>query len=182
MSPKASRPVGAPGDEPAEPDLPPGYVRMSRPKRRPEPISWWWKSAGLVVVLAAAVITIMYIVKGPDPRESARGTANLVAESLTDADMSAFRSYVCDSDKLEVPDSWMQMGTTSVLDASYEHDGVATATLTTSKRPDVDLAVLLHSKDEQWCVVVVTICPRYLDAPSASAIPDVKGCRTRPGR
>jgi hypothetical protein len=182
MSPKASRSADEPGDETAEPDLPPGYVQMSRPKRRPEPVSWWWKSAGLVVLLAAAIITIMYIVKGPGPRESARGTTNLVAESLTEADMPTFRSYVCDSDKLEIPDSWMDMGTTSVLDVSFEHDGVATATLTTSKRPDMDLVLLLHSKDEQWCVVVVTTCPRYLDAPSASAMPDVKGCRNRPGR
>ncbi|MBP2326579.1 hypothetical protein JOF56_006964 [Kibdelosporangium banguiense] len=180
MSPKASRSADEPGDEPGQADLPPGYVRMSRPK--PAPVSWWWKSAGLVVLLAAAVIAIMFIVKGPDPRESARGTAKLVAESLTDADMSDFRSYVCDSGKLEIPDAWTQMGSTSVLDVSSERDGVATATLTTTKRPDMDLVLLLHSKDEQWCVVVVTNCPRYLDAPSASSLPDVKGCRGRPGR
>jgi hypothetical protein len=178
MSPKASRPA----DEPAEPDLPPGYPRISGPERREEPVSWWWKSVGLVVLLAVAVTTIWFIVKDPDARESARGTASLVAESLTDADMPEFRSYVCDSDKLEIPDAWMQLGATSVLDTSFERDGVATATLTPSKRPDVDLVVLLNSKDEEWCVVVVTICPRYLDAPSASAMPDVKGCRSRPGR
>lgn len=184
MSPKASRPAGAPDDEPVapDPDLPPGYVQTSRPKPGPEPVSWWWKSTGLVVLLAAATLGIWAIVKDPDPRESARGTANLVAESLTDADMADFRSYVCDSDKLDIPDSWMQMGTTSVLDVSFEHDGVATATLTTSKRPEIDLAVWLQSKDEQWCVVVVTICPRWADAPSASPTPDLRGCRNRPGR
>lgn len=178
MSPKAARPAD---DEPAEPDLPPGYIQTSRPKR-PEPVSWWWKATGLVVLLAAAVVTMWYIVKDPDPRESARGTAGLVAEALTDADMAEFKSYVCDSDKLQIPDDWMRLGTTSMLGVSGENDGVASATLTTSNRPDIDLALLLHSEDEQWCVVVVTICPRYLDAPSASTLPDVKGCRSRPGR
>jgi hypothetical protein len=178
MSPKAARPAD---DEPAQPDLPPGYVQTSRPKR-PEPVSWWWKSTGLVVLLAVAIFGIWAIVKDPDPRGSARGTANLVAEALTDADMADFKSYVCDSDKLQLPDDWMQLGATSMLGVSGESDGVATATLTTSKRPDIDLVVLLESKDEQWCVVVVTVCPRYLDAPSASGMPDVKGCRSRPGR
>jgi hypothetical protein len=179
MSPKASRPSG---DEPAEPDLPSGYVEVSRPKRAAEPVSWWWKSAGLVVLLAGALVAIWAVVKGPDPRESARGTAKLVAESLTDADMADFKSYVCDSDKLDIPDSWMQMGSASALGVSSEHDGVAMATLTMSKRPEMDLAVLLQSKDEQWCVVAVTVCPRWADAPSASAIPDLNGCRNRPGR
>lgn len=182
MSPKASRPADESGAEPDELDLPPGYRQVSAPKRRAEPVSWWWKSAGLVVLLAAAIFAMWSIVKDPDPRESARGTARLVAESLTDADMPAFRSYVCDSDKLDIPDAWMQLGTTSVLDVSSESDGVATATLTPGKRPEIDLVVLLQGKEEQWCVVVVTICPRYLDAPSASSMPDLKGCRTRPGR
>jgi hypothetical protein len=185
MSPKASRPAGAPDDEPEEPDLPPGHVRISPPKRRPEPVSWWWKSAGLVVLLAAAVIALTYILEGPDPRESAQGTIELVAESLTDADMAALRLYVCDGDKLEIHDSWLQMGTTSVLAVSErqtQREREAWATLTTSKRPDMDLFVTVRSKDVQWCVAAVAICPRYLDAPSASALPDVNGCRARPGR
>jgi hypothetical protein len=184
MSPKASRPAGAPDDEPAapDPDLPPGYVKTSRPKPGPEPVSWWLKSTGLVVLLAAATIAIWAMFKDPDPRESARGTTALVAEALTDADIADFRSYVCDSDKLDIPDSWMQMGTTTMDGVSDEHDGVATGTLRSSKRPEIYLAVPLRSKDEQWCVVAVAICPLYLDAPAASHLPDVPGCRDRPYR
>lgn len=178
MSPKVSR--GTPGDEPVEPDLPPGHVRMSRPKQPEQPVSWWWKSAGLIALFAASATGIWLVLKGPPARETPDGTAELIAESLTDADADTFRSYHCDSDKLTIPEAWTRTGATTVVGVSSGYSGTATVTLAPSQRPELDLVMLLSKKDDEWCVLDATVCPHYLDAPSASGLPGMEFCRSRP--
>jgi hypothetical protein len=194
MSPKVSRPDRAPDDEPDEPEmpdepeearLPPGHVPMrppAGPKRppKPKPLPLWLKIGGYVVLLAATVGTVVYLGRPEDPRSSAQGTAELVATALSDGDLSAFRSYVCDSDTLKLPDDWAHLGKTTVLAVSDEHDDVATATLTLSLPSPTDLALLLRSEDDQWCAVTPSICPLADDAAAPLPGPDL--CAGRPGR
>jgi hypothetical protein len=182
MSPKTSRPA----DEPEETGLPPGYVPLSPPpgqKPPRKPISVWWKAAAFVVLLAAAVVTIV-VVSRPDPRDSARGTAELVAKSVTDADLAGFRSYLCNPNEPEVPDFVISLGTTTVLAVSAESNGVATATLVPGGHPEADIAVLLNNQDGTWCMAAVSACRTTDDTPVTSnpASTDRAGCRFRPGR
>ena len=186
MSPKVSRPDSAPDEQPEEEArLPPGHVPMrppARPKRPAErkPLPLWLKIGGYVALLAATVGTVVYIGRPEDPRSSAQGTAELVATALSDGDLGAFRSYVCDADKLELPDDWAHLGKTTVLAVSDENDDVAKATLTLSLPEATDLALLMHAEDDVWCAVTPSICPLADDATAGLAGLDL--CVGRPGR
>ncbi len=133
---------------------------MSQPARpAPEPrkpISLWWKLAGFVVLLVATVATIVYLGRPDDPRSSAQGTADLVARSLTDSDMSTFRSALCDDALVTAPDAFAHLGTTSVLDVTDENDNEAIVVLRSRGYRSAQLSVLLHNEDDSWCVFGVT--------------------------
>jgi hypothetical protein len=195
MSPKVSRPADEPDDEPDELAIPPGHVpitpRVKRELKRPEPISVWWKLGGLVVVLAAIVVTIVLVSQPPDPRSSARGMAELAAESFSRADLDAFVSYLCYADELDLSEVRVQVamiarhaGRMTVLDVSDDYDGVASATLTSSRRPDIDTVLLMHNEEGPWCLVEMSTCPLADDSAANWPIPitDFSGCRNRPGR
>lgn len=77
---------------------------------------------------------------------------------------------------MALSDDWTRLGETTVLAVSAEHEGVAKATLTTSR---TDLVLLMHSEnDAPWCVVTPSLCP-VADAPSSSPL---ELCAGRPGR
>jgi hypothetical protein len=163
MSPKLSRPTGDSAEpteptEPTEPDLPPGHVPMRPPARpareRRKPISLWWKVGAYVVLLAATVGTVIYLGQPDDPRSSAKGTAELVAKSLTDGDIDAFRSYLCHPDLLGSPDNWTNAGTTTVS-VTEEGDEDATASVWSSGFNSLDLTMVLRDRDGSWCVAAI---------------------------
>jgi hypothetical protein len=197
MSPKVSRPADEP-DESEEPAIPPGHVPLTPAKRelkRPEPMSKWWKLGGLAVVLATAVGVIVYLTQPPDPRGSARGTAELVAESISKTDLHAFDSYLCHDDELnammvrrQVADTAPDAGRMTVLEVSDETRdaddtySIASATLTSSRRPDIDTVLLLTNEESSWCLVSVSYCALDDDPTSSWLSPDLSGCRNRPGR
>jgi hypothetical protein len=198
MSPKVSRPADEP-DESEEPAIPPGHVPLTPAKRelkRPEPISMWWKLGGLAVVLAAIVGLVVYLSQPPDPRTSARGTAELVAESISRTDLHTFKSYQCDADEFDallarhqVTDTAPQAGKMTVLEVSDEtrdvHDiySLASATLTSSRRPDIDTVLLLKKEQDSWCLVSISYCALDDDTTSRWLSPDLSAeCLTRPGR
>jgi hypothetical protein len=197
MSPKMSRPAHEP-DESEEPAIPPGHVPLTPAKRelkRPEPISKWWKLGGLAVVLATIVGAIVYLSQPPDPRSSARGTAELVAESISKTDLHTFESYLCHAGELDalmaqrqVADTSRHAGKMTVLEVSDEtrdvHDtySVASATLTSSRRPDIDTVLLLTNEESSWCLVSISYCALADDATSSWLSPELSGCLNRPGR
>jgi hypothetical protein len=199
MSPKVSRPADEP-DEPEERAIPPGHVPLTpsvkRELKRPEPISVWWKLGGLVVVLSAATVgTIVYLSQPPDPRSSARGTAELVAESLSSADLHAFESYLCYSEDTDRPNILLyaeftaqRAGKMTVLDVSEEYRGgaqshsVASATLTSSRHLDTDTVLLMDNSEDSWCLVSMYDCSIVDDSTSSQLAPGPSGCRNRPGR
>lgn len=167
-------------DDAGEPVLPPGHVplrRTPRPTSQRKPVSWWWKFGGFVVVVTMVVAAIVYA--SQPHQDSARGTAELVAGSLSDADLDAFTSYLCDADK---PDDWADMGATTVLAVSEERDGGAWATLTPSKPRGVDLLLELEDRDDTWCVAGADLCPRANDTLPDSPVSASPRCQFRPGR
>ena len=155
-----------------------------RPRRQPRPstVPGWVKFVGFVVLLAAVVGGIVYAAQPPDQRESAKGTAELIAEAMTRADLDAYRSYVCDADELTISVPLYLLGRTTVLAVSDEDDDAATATLTSDQRPEADSVLLLSKREDSWCVVVMTSCLLAADSLPRSSLPDVRGCSTRPGR
>jgi hypothetical protein len=180
MSPKLSRPAREPDDDASEPLLPPGHVPL-RPPPKPvtqrRPGTWWWGFGAFVVVATAAVVAIVYA--SQPHQDSPRGTADLVAGSLTDADLDAFTSYLCDG---PVPGDWADMGATTVLAVSEERDGAALATLTPSRPRGVDLLLSLEDRDDSWCVVGADLCPRANDTLPNPPAPAPPRCQFRPGR
>ncbi|HEU5469826.1 MAG TPA: hypothetical protein VFV67_04180 [Actinophytocola sp.] len=172
MSPKASRPA----EEPAEPDLPPGYVPIVPPTRRPSrrPVPMWLKAGGFVVVLAATVVTVVVLTRPADPRDSAGGTAELVAAALSAGDLAAFRSTLCARNELDLPDNPTRGRRTGVLEVSAERDGTARATLVPSGPPDFTIVLVLRTdgEDERWCVTAAAPCP--VGPPTSS---DLSVCR-----
>ncbi|HYQ65368.1 hypothetical protein [Actinophytocola sp.] len=191
-----SRPADEP-DEPEELAIPPGHVPLTpgvRPAlKRPEPLSLWWKLGGLAVVLAATAGTIVYLSQPADPRGSPRGTAEVVAQSISGSDVHAFRSYLCHADELtpdtireNVTNTALQAGKLTVLEVSDETlhatNSLASATLTSSRRPDVDIVLLLRKQEDSWCLASLSYCPLANDTTSDWLTPDLSGCRTRPGR
>jgi len=187
VSPKISRPDRASDDEPEEPEesgLPPGHMQMlprtrqQRPAPR-KPLPLWLKAGGFVLLLVATVGVVWLLGRPDDPRESARGTTELVAKALSDGDTSAFQSYTCRSDEVQV-DDWTQLGTATVLDVSGESEGTASATLMLSRPPDTDMVLLLHEEDDSWCVVAPGLCP-LADDPLLTP-GDLNPCAGRPGR
>lgn len=180
MSPKLSRPAPEPDDDAAEPLLPPGHVPL-RPPPKPvtqrRPGTWWWGFGAFVVVATVAVGAIVYA--SQPHQDSARGTAELVARSLTDADLDAFTSYLCDG---PAPGEWADMEETTVLAVSEERDGEALATLTPSRPRGVDLLLSLENRDDTWCVVGADLCPRANDTLPDSPVPASPRCQFRPGR
>jgi hypothetical protein len=139
----------------------------------------WWKAGGFVVLLAATVVTIV-LVGRPDPRESAHTTADLVAGSLTNADGTAYTSYLCGFNP-DPPGFVDQAGATTVLSVAEGNQGVATATLTANRLPELGLVLLLHNESGSRCVEALTLCPLDGSVPGMSA-EDASRCRFRPGR
>jgi hypothetical protein len=185
MSPKVSRQEHSSDDEPGEPELPPGHVPMRRPvtprQAAPKPLPRWVTTVGFVVLLAAVAGVIVYLAQPDDPRDSAQGTADLVATALGEGDTSAFASYTCYPDELTLNDDWTRLGRTTVLAVSGEYDGVAKATLTISQPANTDLVLLMRSEDDApWCVVTPSLCPVAED-PTATRSP-LDMCAGRPGR
>jgi hypothetical protein len=195
MSPKVSRPADEPGDEPDELAIPPGHVPITpgvkRELKRPEPISVWWKLGGLVVVLAATVVTIVLVSQPPDPRSSAQGMAELAAGAISGTDLDAFESYLCYADNLDLSEVREHVamvarhaGRMTVLDVSDGYDGIASATLTSSRRPDIDTVLVMYNEEGLWCLAEMSTCPLADDSAANWPIPsmDLSGCRNRPGR
>jgi hypothetical protein len=177
MSPKLSRPAPEPDDEPV---LPPGHVPLRpppKPASRRRPGAWWWGFGAFVVVATVAVGAIVYA--SQPHQDSARGTAELVAGALTDADLDAFTSYLCDG---PVAGDWTGMGETTVLAVSEERDGEALATLTPSRPRGVDLLLGLEARDDTWCVVGTELCPRANDTLPDSPVSAAPRCQFRPDR
>ena len=180
MSPKVSR---SHDDEPDDPGLPPGHVpllRSTTPKPPPrKPLPRWVKAAGFVVLPVATAGLVVYLAQPDDPRDSAQGTADLAATALSSGDTSAFASYTCYPDEVELDDDWTHLGTTTVLAVSAEYEGVATATLTISEPAGTDLVLLMRGEDDApWCVVTPSLCP--VGGDSSSSPLDM--CADRPGR
>lgn len=161
MSPKLSRPAddSAEPADPDLPDLPPGHVPIHRPARpargRRKPIGLWWKVGAYVVLLAATVGAVVYFGQPEDPRSTAEGTANLVATSLTDGDIDAFRSYLCHPEQLGSPDNWTNAGPTTVLSVEGEGEDDATARLRSRGFNTLEFTMLLHDRDGSWCVAAL---------------------------
>ncbi|MGW5049902.1 hypothetical protein [Actinokineospora sp. NPDC004072] len=183
MSPKRSH--DTPGDdspEPEEPQLPPGYVPTTPPAPRPAPQAmrpWVWY-AGLAVVVAAVVAGIVVLAQPEDPRDSAQGTADLVATALSNGDKAAFASYTCYPDEVALGDEWAALGKATVL-AVAEYTDVAKATLTISEPVPADLVLLMSSEDDSpWCVLTPALCP--VGAPGSSTPSPLDLCVDRPGR
>lgn len=183
MSPKMSRPAPDPNDDAGEPLLPPGHVPLRMPPRpvsRRPPGAWWWGFGGFVLVVTVVVAAIVYA--SQPHQDSARGTAELAAAALTDADLDAFTSYLCDADQPAEPDDWADMGATTVLAVSEERDGAALATLTPNRPRGVDLLLSLEDRADTWCVVSTDLCPRANDTLPDSPVPASPRCQFRPGR
>jgi hypothetical protein len=158
MSPKVSRPA----DEPDKTGLPPGHVPMrpyARPKPEPKkPISLWWKLGGYVALLAATVSTIVYLGRPEDPRSSAQGMAELVAKALSDGDISAFQSCMCNIGAFESAAAWVNLRVMSVTTVNNvtEEDNRATASLSSRRFPsDLNLTLSLYDRNGSWCVLDV---------------------------
>lgn len=181
MSPKMSRQTPEPDDDASEPLIPPGHVPLRQPPRQApqrRPSAWWWGFGAFVVVAAVVVVAIVYA--SQPHQDTARGTAELAAGALTDADLDAFTSYLCDGKRAE-SDDW-DTGDTTVLAVSEERDGAAWATLTPSRPRGVDLLLGLESRDDTWCVAGADLCPRANDTLPDSPVPASPRCQFRPGR
>jgi hypothetical protein len=180
MSPKVSRP--APDDEPEESGLPPGHVPMRRVGPRPTPhkrLPPWVKIAGSVVALGAIAGLIVYLALPDDPRDSAQGTAELVATAVSEGDTSAFQSYFCPGAEVVFPEGLAPQGETSVLALSDETEsGLVVATLALHEAPEFELAIGLDGKGDSWCMFAPAICSVDEDPYDDSFAPSL--CENRP--
>jgi hypothetical protein len=167
MSPKVARPDRAPDEEPDEPGevvepreveesgLPPGHVPMARSRvreqQRSKPLPLWLKIGAYVLLLVLTVGVVWYLGRPADPRESAEGTAGLVAKSINDRDVRAFRSYRCDEAVVFGLGDWATLGEVTVLSVT-DDDGRAEATLRSRGLRATDIYLELRERDDSWCV------------------------------
>ena len=182
MSPKSRQPIE--DSEPEElPDLPPGYVPVTRP-RKAAPVqrkrSVWWGIGGFVVLVAATLVVILLVSKPGDPREAPDTTAKAVAEALTAHDLAGVDSYLCE----KAPHSPEQtaffgsFGNASVLAVDELASDLANATVRSGDRPGIDLVLQMHGEDGSWCVFGPVPC--QVMSPDGGSGVFAEVCRTRP--
>ncbi|WP_133852833.1 hypothetical protein [Labedaea rhizosphaerae] len=170
-------------DEPDDlPDLPAGYVRVTRPGRsvpKKRKASVWWGVAGFVAVAAAAVLVIV-LVSLPDPQDEADTTAQAVADALTAHDLDGVSSLLCEhaARSPEITAFYQSYGNASVLAVEDLGSGFANATLRSADRPGIDLVLQMSMEDDSWCVFGPVPC-EVMDSGSAG-LPPADVCEKRP--